>query len=255
MLNSTITWNGQSSDNFDFKIERYPQIVKAQRQFDKYSVPGRNGDLFYFRDSYSNYNQPYKVYAGKRADNAAQTSWSDVMSWLVPEPTAPTVDDYINLTVNGYHRLIDSYEPDVIRLAAFTEGVSAENNWNHFGKTTINFDCRPERFTSEAFTAVSITANSYTLQNPTDRPAKPFIRVTGTGGTIVVNGYVVNLTSISTYTNIDCESQNAFKTLAENKNNTIILTNGFPILKPGNNTITKGSGITEIEIYPRWWSL
>lgn len=256
MLNSTITWGGRSSDEFNLKIERFPDIIKSARKYEKVSVPGRNGDLYFFDGSFENYIQPYSVYAGSRTDKAAYTSWNEIMEWLVPEPAAPTIDDYINLTLYGYKRLIDSNEPDVIRLALFASGLSAENSWNRFGRATIEFDCRPERFTTDAFTPIPIANSGSYIMNPTDRPAKPCIKVYGTeGGSVVINGYVLTLSSINAYTYIDCESQNAFKSLAENMNNTVVLTSGFPVLTEGNNDITWTGGITSLEIVPRWWRL
>lgn len=258
MLNSTITWNGASSDEFNIKIERYPDIIRASRQYDKYSVPGRNGDLYFFRDSYNNYQQSYQVFAGDRTNsNGAQTSWEDIMTWLVPELETPLLDDYINLTLNGYHQLIDSHEPNVIRLAAYTGGVDADNSWNRFGKATLTFDCRPERFTSDAFDWLQ-PATGFTIINPTDRPAKPIIRLktNGTNGYIVVNGYRVDIALNDSYQfiYIDSESQNCFRWLG-NLNSYVTLTNGFPILKPGNNTITFGGGVFAFSIIPRWWRL
>ncbi len=256
MRRSVITWNGVSSDTLGLYIETYPNIIKAQKRFEKVTVAGRNGDLFFFEDAYNNYIQTYEVGAGGKSYGDAQTSWSDLISWLMPEPTDITVDDYINLTTNNYHQLIDSYEPDVIRLAVYTGGVDAENTWNRIGRATIEFDVRPERFTTDAFTPIPIANSGSYITNPTDRPAKPCIKVYGTeGGSIVINGYVLTLSSINAYTYIDCESQNAFKSLAENMNNTVVLTSGFPVLTEGDNDITWSGGITSLEIVPRWWRL
>jgi phage-related protein len=83
--------------------------------------------------------------------------------------------------------------------------------------------------------------------------ALPLIRAYGTG-TFTINGITVQITSASSYTDIDCDLQECFKdTLATNCNGNVVLTT-FPELKPGENTISM-SGITKLEITPRWWRL
>ena len=57
------------------------------------------------------------------------------------------------------------------------------------------------------------------------------------------------------YTDIDCDLEDAYKGSA-NKNGCLQLYSGeFPTLAPGENGITLGTGITKVEITPRWWSL
>lgn len=162
MLDSVITYNGNSSEDVGLKVERYPAIIKADRKHEKVSVPGRNGDIYFFQDAWNNYIQPYEVFAGDRAPAAAQAAWENIISWLCQQDDELTVDDFKNLTLHGYHQLIDSYEPDVIRLAAFASGVAAENSWNRFGRATIDFDCRPERFTADAFDWIDLSEESET---------------------------------------------------------------------------------------------
>lgn len=255
MLNSTITWGGRSSDEFNLKIERFPDILKAARRYEKVSVPGRNGDIYFFDGSYENYTQPYSVFAGSRTDNAAQSSWSEIMEWLVPESATPTIDDFINLTLYGYKWLIDSNEPDTIRLALFSSGLSAENSWNRFGRTTIEFDCRPERFLADAFTPITFNTSGSVITNPTDRIAKPCLQIYGTnGGSVVLNGHIITLNGINQYTYVDSESQNAFKNVWDNKNSTLT-TADFPTLASGDNYLTWDGDITKVVVIPRWWRL
>ena len=59
-----------------------------------------------------------------------------------------------------------------------------------------------------------------------------------------------------TYTDLDCELMEAYKdTLATSKNANITLTDGkFFSLIPGANTISF-TGLSKIEITPKWWRL
>lgn len=250
MPNHSFTFNGTNSLNMGIKVERFPTIIHARRKYERISVPGRNGDLLFPEEAFENYTQPYEVYAGDPDE------WIDIVSWLMPYKSSVTVDDYINLTVNGYYQLTDTYEPDVIRLANYMEESDIANAWNKKGRTTLYFDCRPERFTSDAFTVVTKTSSGGYLTNNTQQNAKPFLKVYGSGaGALVVNGYVINISDMADYLNIDCESQNCFRLLAENRNSLITLTNGFPVLSSGRNYITWSGGVTSVDIYPRWWNL
>jgi phage-related protein len=100
-----------------------------------------------------------------------------------------------------------------------------------------------------SFTAAGNLINKYLTE------AKPLIRAYGTG-TFSIGNRSVQITSADTYTDIDCDLMEAYKdTLATNCNNNIILTDGeFPSLMPGDNLITL-SGLSGIEITPRWWVL
>lgn len=254
--NSIITWNGISSDTLNITIERFPNIIRGSRKFEQVSVPGRNGDLFFYENAWNNYDQQYEIYAGTGVRGNAPETFRNIASWFFPESTSPTIEDYANLTLNGYHQLTDSYEPDCIRLAAVTNGMDVTNAWNMFGQTTLTFNCRPERFTLDAFDVIEETG-TFTLTNPTDRNAKPLIKLYGRGTatdvTIVINSKTITLLDFSDYIYIDFESQNCFRLLAENRNNKVQIDGDFPVLVPGENTFS--GNVTKWEIIPRWWKL
>lgn len=267
--NSTITWNGVSSDTLGIRIERFPNIIRASRKFEHVSVPGRNGDLFFFQDAYNNYTQDYEIFAGDGTRGNVETAFNDIVTWLFPQKAAPTISDYIKMTRNGYFQLIDSYEPSCIRLATFYNGAEITNSWSRYGRTILSFNCRPERFTLDAFKSIiqnlSDSVTEITLTNPTIFNAKPILSLPAfLGGTIDFNGdSTITITEnlkASGQLYLDCESQNCFGDNLENYNNRVTVTNGFPQLIPGANTITlttvkEGRLPQSIFIYPRWWTL
>lgn len=252
-----INWHGVSSATLGIRVQRFPNHNRPIQKFEQVSVPGRNGDLFFFQDAWNNYEQQYEIFAGTGARGNTATTFDAVMSWLRPANASVTVNNLINLRTGGYYHLIDTYEPNTIRLAALTSGVEIADSWTRYGTAVLTFNCRPERFTSDAFTMTSKTLSGGYISNPTDRPAKPFLKVYGSGsGTLTVNGYRISITGMVDYLHIDCDSQNCFRQVTENRNNLITLTNGFPILSPSvNNTISWTGGITKVDIYPRWWRL
>lgn len=91
------------------------------------------------------------------------------------------------------------------------------------------------------------------LNNPTLFDALPFLRVYGTG-ILGIGSHTITITAADVYTDIDCEMMDCFKGSA-NKNQYVQFSgNDFPTLEPGVNGFTF-SGITKVEVKPRWWSV
>lgn len=91
------------------------------------------------------------------------------------------------------------------------------------------------------------------LNNPTLFDALPFLRVYGTG-ILGIGSHTITITAADVYTDIDCEMMDCFKGSA-NKNQYVQFSgNDFPTLEPGVNGFSF-SGITKVEVKPRWWSV
>lgn len=232
-----IFWNGKSSDDLNVFVEHFPSQSRAAKKYSRISVPGRNGDLIFEEDSFENEIQPYEIYISAKEQKLPFAA-RKVSEWL--------------FSAKGYQRLVDSYDPDVFRLAFFSGPLDVENILNMFGRATIEFDCKPQRFLvsgeeeTRYFAAAKIT-------NPTAFTALPLITVYGNGtGALNIGGTVVNFLSIDESIDLDCETQNAFKGVT-NLNNTISAPE-FPKLFGGENEISWSGGIESIRITPRWWT-
>ena len=64
----------------------------------------------------------------------------------------------------------------------------------------------------------------------------------------------MTITSADQYTDIDCEIMDAYKGATNCNGNIRTTDNKFPVLRAGQNNITK-SGISRLEITPRWWTV
>lgn len=243
-----ITFNGTASDTLGVRIERSPRIIRPRRKSDVVTIPGRNGDIVFMQDAWNNYIQPYEIFFGTGADLSAETAADAVSTWLH--------------SASDYARLEDTFEPDIYRLAYYTEETDIENALTEYGRTTIRFNCRPERFLKSGETAVTISSSGGSVTNPTKFAAKPLIRVNGSGnGTLTIAGtnktYSVSLTGISSYIYLDCDEQNAYRTAADNQNAKVTITQGgdFPRLESGTNTISWTGSVTSVVITPRWFRI
>lgn len=113
--------------------------------------------------------------------------------------------------------------------------MGTNNVWSDSGDVTVEYGQNPS-----------------ILVNPTLFESKPLLVVTGRGN-ITING--VQIAISATPTTIDCELMEAYNGTTSRNSDIVLTPNKFPVLKPGNNTITLGSGITKVEITPRWWRI
>ena len=227
-------------------VEKFPVIRKAQRKHTVYNVPGRNGNIYVQQDAFENVITPYQIFCG---NGDVQADWSDLAEILYQE---------------GYQTLSDIDDPAHFRLAVFNGPVDAEYYWNQVGRTTLEFDCRPERFLLSGQTAteypkvVDLYGNPvpFTINNPTAYTAKPLILVTitpGGSGVITANGETLTITAVPVsgfY--LDCENQDAY---IGTTNLNGYISGTFPVLKPGANTYVGDGDVSKLTITPRFWEL
>ena len=224
------------------KLKDYGVFISGEAVFDapkrdttSVKVPGRNGELTLDNGRYENITIKYPAFIVR--------SFKERISEL---------RNFV-LSQSGYQRLEDTYHPDEFRLAKWESDFSVKPDEALLaGEFDLKFNCYPQRFLKSGENAIEITSAT-TIINEQMTTALPLIRAYGTG-TFTINGVTVQITSASSYTDIDCDLQECFKdTLATNCNGNVVLTT-FPELKPGENTISM-SGITKLEITPRWWRL
>lgn len=90
------------------------------------------------------------------------------------------------------------------------------------------------------------------MSNPTEFPSSPLIRAYG-NGVFVMDGVTITITNATTYTDIDCDLMDCYEGSTNRNNDVSFSTYDFPLLRPGDNTVSISSGITALEIIPRWW--
>lgn len=236
-MRNWIIFNGKSLKDFGVYISGSGTYNSPERDIEKIEIPGRDGDLTIDNGRYKNIPLSYPAF--------------------IYENFSENVEALRNflLSQKGYVRLEDTYHPKEFRKARYSGGFETTPiDELYAGEFTLNFDCYPQRFLKEGEQVINVTAAT-TIINQYLTEAKPLIRAYGTGS-FTINGIAVQITAANIYTDIDCDLQEAYKnTLATNCNGNIVLTNGkFPTLVSGSNSISI-SGITKLEIQPRWWVL
>ena len=231
-----IWWHGVCSDDVSVIVERYPNINIPARKQEKVSVPGRNGDILIQTDAFENVTQRYDIYISAEKPKLPRIARL-VAEWLC---------------VKGYQRLEDSYFLDSYRLASYAGSLEIENILNRFGRASIEFDCKPQRFLLDGEIVAEFT-EAGEIVNPTPFASAPLIKVIGNGsGTVTIGEKTISLTGISGYVFLDSDIQDAYKGL-ENKNAS--MTGDFLKIESGLQVVSFTGGITGLEITPRWWTL
>lgn len=235
IIEHSFTFAGKSSQDFGVWISGSGTFNAPARDVETLSIPGRNGDLTHDNGRFSNITVSYPAF----------------ISWRFQ----PRIDSFRAFLASqvGYQRLEDSYHPEEFRLAMYRSGLEVSPTARNLaGSFNIQFDCKPQRYLKDGERQRTLTGSG-TLRNPTDFPALPLIRAFGTGD-FTINGIKVTISSADEYTDIDSDLQDAYKGTA-NCNGNIVLDNEiFPELVPGNNEISM-SGVTQLIITPRWWTI
>ena len=236
-MQQSFTFAGHESTEWDVCITGANTFQGAMKSVGKISIPGRNGDLYLTNKKYENVSLVYPCYIAKNFDENIEGLRNFLGS------------------IDGYARLEDTYHPDEYRMAAFSGPILPAVQRLRMGTIDITFDCKPQRFLIEGERQRKFTSSGV-LTNPTEFPAKPLIRVYGTG-TISIGTGVITITAVpeAGYTDIDCDSMEAYcETINCNPN--IALTGyDFPELVPGRNGLAWTGSITKVYVTPRWWML
>lgn len=236
-----IVYGSVDSSNYGIVVGESPAFERPARKQTIIQVPGRNGSVIFQENAWEDVVRQYEVWLDE--DIAHGNTLADKVT---------AFEAALN-SENGYVRLEDNFEPDVYRLAYYSGGDAFSNEMTQYGRASLRFTCRPERFLKSGETPVSVT-NGSTLTNPTRFASKPIIHIEASNETISVSiGGKTITAEVTDYINIDCERMNAYRLPVENKNDKI--SGSFPTIPSGSNTIGITGTYTKVEITPQWFTV
>lgn len=226
--------DGRSLKDFGITADGSQVFNSAEIEYEKVSVPGRNGDLILPRKRMKNIPVPYKI--GITKDFAAR---------------AAAARSFLTLGT-GYRRIEDSYHPDTFRLGLFAGPIEFDVAFlNHAGETTLVFDCKPQRFLKSGERPFAVSNGDAVINEW--HPANPDIIITGNGAAdIGVGTSHIHISEIGGSITLDCDTLNAYDG-ATNKNGAITVTGGWPVLEHGETEVSWSGGIKSVTIIPHWW--
>lgn len=268
-----LTFNGISSDTLGIVVEHPPKRVLPERDIQVIPVPGRNQDVIIDNGSYKNVKREYEIALGTE-DSDFDLCADAIAAWLN--------------TASGYCRLEDDYDEDHYRMARVSGETDIENILGIAGRTTVTFDCGPQRFLLSGEEPVEFQ-KSGKITNPTNHTAEPVVQVKleiGTSGHVQIGsyGFTIQATSGSNGTTVDYVQDNVsdyvldstgdkigsttvvevyvdsnlgyvYSENVNTQNMTVITDYTFPVLPPGDTSISFNGGVKQVSIVPRWWEV
>lgn len=236
-MRNYLTIGGVDSRTYGVYISGSGVFNSPSRALELVNIPGRNGAIIL--DSYARFDNievryPAFIYSNFDSTLAAFRA--------------------ILARSGNYRKIVDSYHPDEYRMGVYIGGLEVTPTKRlNAGSFDIVFNCKPQRFLASGDTVQTFTADG-TINNPTQFSAGPLLRVYG-AGTIGIGAGTITISQADVYTDIDCDLCLAYKG-SINKNSFVSFpVYGGPVFGPGNNGVTLGTGITKIEITPRWWTI
>lgn len=247
---NSFTFDGINSLSLGIYITGEAVFNAPERVVEMIPIPGKNGALAIDQGYFNNIEVTYP--AGCFADS--MRDFADKLA------------DFRNILTSRYSyvRLMDTYHPNEFRLALYKSGLEVSPvRYNSAAQFNVTFECKPQRWLTSGTVVKNYTRDGGTLTNPTLFESKPLISVTGSG-TVTVGDktFTVLQGTTGSYQTIyiDCETMEAWENLDGGgiiaRNDYVQnLDEGFPTLKPGDNTVLGSTGITFIRITPRWWTI
>ena len=236
-----IIWAGTSNKDVGMVIEHYPRVIIPQRNQEVQRVPGRNDAIVIPTGSFENYEQSYQAFLDAKYIGGLESVMPKLVDWLLGN--------------EGYHRLEDSYFPDVYRMAYYSGGSEFVSIFNEYGEGTLTFNCAPEKFYKSGEREIPLEKNQV-LRNPSSFAALPMIYITGNGssnGTLSFNDKSVLIKPVPQNVTIDVRNHRIYDGTTSYSNR---LEGSYEDLKLGKTTkITWSGGIQSVRLVPRWWTI
>ena len=218
-------FNGKHSYNdLGIVVKKMPSLTKAAKDIESIKVNGRNGNL--------------------HIDNGTYNSYTETIECVVMDLSKI---DLIKKTLDGEGILKISTNPNRVYNVIIKNQIPFDKYLGVLREFPLQLEIEPFSYSEELKSINKNESGVFEIQGNVNTP--PNITVSGVG-TITVNNKSIQV--LESDITIDCELMNCTKNLI-NKNDQVILQD-FPILIPGENSITLGVGITNVKIeYRERW--
>jgi len=232
-------YGGQRSTEFDLRISANNTEASPEHDLTFVPVPGRDGELTEDNKRLSSFNKP--IYVTIQSNENIEEMAHKINQWLK--------------TDIRYKELKKSWDPDFTYRAIIYEYFDIQDILPKFGRVPLPFRWHPIKYHNNGLEQMTLV-NGQTLMNPSIRYSKPIIYIEGTGDiTMQLNGNDwCLLRSVDQALIIDSEMETAKrdKRPQNDKLRDVEHTDLYPLLVPGENTITWTGNVQSLKIIPRW---
>lgn len=227
--------DGKSLREFGIFVSGEGTYNSPEIDYETQPIPGLNGDLVQDNGRYKNVTVSYP--AGITRDFAKN---------------AQAARCYLLGAGAQYRRIQDDYHPDLYRMGVYSGTIDFETGFmNRFGETTLSFYCKPQRWLISGENPITVKSGQ-SLYNAWMK-TKPLLLVTG-NGSLSIGTKTITIKETSGEFYIDCELQDAWQGIKNLNKNIEVENHDWPIL-PAGETVIRYTGITQLKVIPRWWTL
>jgi len=235
-----FTYKGINARDMHLRVLNDIEFASPRRDVNLIQIPGRHGDLVMDNGRFESVKRAVPCRMEVPSHVNAEEVISQINNWLI--------DD------GRQHELLWENDPEFIYRASIYDDVISQRILPHYGKTIVNFTIHPIKYLRTSLVERQITSGT-SMNNPFTAPAKPIIRIVGSGNiNLNVGGRQVVLTGIDRGCILDSENQTI---LTFDGQRTIFdrMRGSFPELKPGNNVVTFSGNNVQVFITPRLGAL
>jgi len=258
-LKRYISLDNKSSLDLKIIIKSINAYGSPSASVEYEEIDGRNGAIIIDNERYNNYTLVAKcsVIIDKDIDSTLRA----IKSWLNAS--------------RGYRKLYENCNPEHYRMASFNSQFEPEQSGTVM-EFSLEFNCKPLMYRIDGDANITVlNGDSVVINNPEDEPAKPIIKIFGSGnGSFLfresdIEGTSwgeISITGVTESITVDFETKDAYRIvntsplLVENMNLNVsdlsLAAFSFP---PGSKKQLSikliGENFTKMEITPRWCSL
>lgn len=197
-------------------------------------IEGQDGEIYLTNGNIKNLQKSFRVYLDSSED--IQNQVTKISNWLKKNA------EWQLLTFSG--------DLEYRYVCIFVDEYDIDATLGELGKGVLTFQIKPYKFLK---TGLQTSVLGSSITNPTNRNARPRLKITGTGNiTVQIGSERLTLQNVdggiivdSLYTTVT----NLFETKPLwNK----VTSYPLPVIRPGRQSVYTTGNVTKIEIIPRW---
>ena len=226
-----ISFRGVSTTTMtNVEVAQMPAHKKAAVRYTEYTIPGRDGSV-HIDEGYA----PF-----------------DLIDYLIIWGGGASERQIVNAWADGTGKLFTSDEPTLCWEASVLKGIEwtrdEHSDGVFFDTAKIIFTCQP--FMRETADRTITVTSDQTIQNLGNTVARPLIKVYGSGdASFTIDGNEITIAAMQSAHPVTIDAATGY---VYTDAGATTMTGDIPVFKIGLVSIEIGTGVTKLEINPRW---
>lgn len=226
-----FSFNGILASQMGVVVETQAEYIRPAKRLTQWTVPGRPGKL-----------------TREEGEEAYETVLLSPQCWVKPGADAAAIGQWLQ----GTGLLILGSMPDYAYEARVINQIPFSRLFQGGGYMQFApvFECQPFRLWAQGETDLVYTQPG-TITNPGNIPARPRIRLLGSGDVLLQVGQAAQLSDLGGGIIIDSGLEDCLS-LDESSLINDRLQGDFPLIPPGTWQVTWTGNVSQVTITPRW---